>query len=370
MKQASTLIDTLYRVTFNKDTMFGWKSNLVMRDKFVAARRFVLDEAMSTFLGELATRAFAFKNKELNRLKLTDVSSAQRRLHVKRLEALRTSAMAPHAVTWIEYKLRPAMARTFELWGTTGIPSDERPEIEGWLIEQHPQMDTAFSMHLFAWNTKLEEQDKAGFRLWTFPVMYGWTIDDNVPPWPSFSDNSSVLATGINGYKVPQVTITASPILMSPTFFPANIITNLITEWTGVLRRVWALLACIDDIPVTRGTVQASKGFVARGRYRRFLDHHTITISVPHKQQARLAAQAVAGAVKRRGHGVRAHWRINHWFPPSAQCPSFLATGVHAWTAEQECSDCHGRRSKIPEHRRGDASQGLMVTDYVVTHDP
>jgi hypothetical protein len=358
MKQSPTLIDKVYRATFRSETLPGWKSNVALREKLVAARRFVLDKSMSAFLGELGTRAFAFK------------SDKHHKLQVKRAESIRVSAMAPHAVTWIEFQMDPMMQRVDEIMGRPNLQPGTRPELEGWLIEQHPQMETAFSLHVIAWSPTLKWQDELGINIWTLPCMYGWTIDDNVPPWPSFVVDAGMVATAIRKYNPPQVTIAQSPLHIPYGSVRKEVMKTLLMEWAGTLRRAWALLACIDDIPVTRGTVVASKGFIARGRYRKWLDHHTITLTVPYKQQARVATQAVAGAVKRRGHGVRAHWRTHWLYPPSKQCPSLLAAGIHAWTETQECSDCQGRRIKIPEHRRGDASQGLMMTDYVVHHDP
>lgn len=364
MKPAPTLIDSLYRATFRNDPFMFLRSNAELRDKLINARRFILDEAMSSFLGELATRAFVFKGATHSK----DMTPRMHVLQRQRVEALRVSSMAPHRITWIEYNLRKTHARANEIVGRY-TPPHEQPEIEGWLIERHLQYENAFSVHLFSRNPKEGEEDAKGYDTWAFPVMYCWTIDNSAPPWPTIVADAGTVATAISGYKTPCVTIAKSDMMSRKTQdIDREAIHDLIKEWIGVIRRMWALLATINDIPVVRSAVQANKGFVAKGRYRHYLDHTTITINIPQKQQTRLAAQVIAEAVKRRAHTVRGHWRADWRRPPSRMCPAFLATGQHSWTDEQRCSTCGGYRIRIHEHQRGDASLGFVTHDYAVQH--
>jgi hypothetical protein len=50
---------------------------------------------------------------------------------------------------------------------------------------------------------------------------------------------------------------------------------------TGVLRRIWAFLSAVDDIPVLRREARTSHGFTARAQYRRYLEHKILTLQVP-----------------------------------------------------------------------------------------
>jgi hypothetical protein len=365
MTQAPNLIGMLYRETFRNDTKTAWIDNLTLRQKFMKAKRFILDESMSEFLGELATRAFVFKNMvpEQQPLLPAPATAAQQQLRLKRLEALRVSACAPHEITWIEYDLRRAMSRSNELLGRY-TPPEQMPKTEGWLIEQR---GNALCMSVF---THSPEPDARGFQIWTFPVMYCWTINDEVPPWRSLVSNSGASATGIYNYDDSHISITNSPWVPTQVFREENkeTIINLIKEWVGVMRRAWAFLACIDDIPVRTTPVLTTGSFLGKGRVRSYLDYHTITINVPRKSQPALAARTLGSMVKRAGGPVRAHWRRDWRNPVSPTCPAFLATGVHLWTQEQACSECGGRRILVHEHVRGDTGVGFNVTDYIVKH--
>jgi hypothetical protein len=111
---------------------------------------------------------------------------------------------------------------------------------------------------------------------------------------------------------------------------------------SSTLRRVWALLATVNDIPVEARSVIQSKGFIARGSYHRFLDHKVITLRVPDKVDLKKMARDVVAISRRRAHQVRGHWRKDHWRPDE--------------------------RIWVHEHQRGDASLGFVMHDYVVEH--
>jgi hypothetical protein len=95
------LIDDLYKMTFDKPVA-GRKSNKLVRQALVAARRFVLDEAMSSFLADVA---FAVLKKGSDAVSL------------KSLDVARRSARLPHDVTWIEFDVAKFDTREIELWG-------------------------------------------------------------------------------------------------------------------------------------------------------------------------------------------------------------------------------------------------------------
>jgi hypothetical protein len=350
MKPGPTLIDSLYRASFRNELLMNWKSNAGMREALMGARRFILDDDMSEFLGELGTAAFARKPDGIRR---------------SLAENLRVSARMPHKSIWLEYNLRRCQARSQELLGNRYNPKDS-PRTEGVLLQQHPFLDTAVIMHLFS---DVGEMDVYGYRLYTFPVAYTWTVNEEPSPWGSAFKTGvdATVATGMIGYTSPSVTITGrSPLL--DAVGRSDRVADLIQEWTGCVRRVWALLATLNDVPAVITDIRQSKGFVAKGRYRKFLDHKVLTISIPQKSYTKVARQLIALA-RRRAHMVRGHFRVDWRNPPSKRCPWFLANGFHAWDTNNVCTVCRGHRLVIHEHQRGDASLGFVTHDYNVTRN-
>jgi hypothetical protein len=332
MKPAPTLIDRLYRASFKNEPVMHWKSNTEMREKLMNARRFVLDERMSEFLGILGTEAFV----KLKGYGLEEGMAAQSRA----IEALRVSAKLPFKTTWIEYDLHKALAASNKLLGRPFEDLHEVPEREGLLLEQHPSMENAFRMHNFSQG---DANMVDGCDTWTFPVIYTWTTDDQRSPWPSILHEDSwdsEAATGIFGYHTEAVTIAASDMLPPPQRYRHDAIAGLIREWVGVLRRCWALLATLNDIPVMHREVIQAKGFVARGRYRKFLSYRTITLTVPIEKDLHKVARQIVAA-HRKAHDVRGHHRVDWLHRPSVLCE-------HVWKAVPEssnvvCDVCKGR---------------------------
>jgi len=333
----------------------------------------MLDDEMSELLGEIATAAFTKKENPT-------ISDG---LRYALTEQFRVSARAPHKSLWIEYNLRSAQIRSQALLQREFDP-DETALREGWLIEQHPGIETAFQMHVFTSAEDLPDDAKlAGASIvdaFTFPLRYTWTVNDDPSPWRSAfgykgaldsrtEHSDSFLATGIWNYNNDHVAIAESDALVpldTPRLRGASV--HLVGEWCGVLRRAWALLSTINDIPLISRDVVQSHGFVTKGRYRRFLDHTTLTLRVPGHNLHKLARQLVALA-RRRAHEVRGHWREDWRQRPSPQCATLLKHGHHAWTAGNRCQTCGGHRLWIREHQRGDASLGFVTHDYKVKRE-
>jgi len=365
-KTAPTLIDHLYRATFRNEPTLGWTNHAKMRAAFQSARRFVLDDEMSTFLGELGTQAF------VNLRHRFDDMAQRNRL----TENLRIGARLPFPTTWIEYNLRNCQTRSHALlhgwqteeWGgVRPFDPNEIPKTEGWLLQQHPHLDTAIIAHLFSHDTG--KPDHLRFDTWMFPVAIAWTVDtDTVLPWRTLQFDEqqglsgSEAVTGMVGYRTDRVGYVASEMIRS---YSKAAITELIQEWKGVARRMFALLSTIADLPVLATEVRAAKGFVARGQYRKFLDHKTVTLTVPVKEYKKVIRTALALA-HRRGGPVRAHWRKDWRNPLSPLCDhEFVGDELH-----MTCSICKGRKSHVKAHERGDSGRGFVTHDYQVTHDP
>jgi hypothetical protein len=372
-------MDQVYQATFSKEP---WCHNInVLRQRLFEARRFVLDDHMSAFMQDLALATFLPKNKKLTSL---SVGGSTRNLIpytpllYKLVEPIRISARLPHRVTWIEFDSDSARKRYTELTGIEFILSNNYPVREGWLLEQHPTYDQAFTAHLITRTT-----DRISIGRWMIhwvtgnrPAMVVW--EKTLMPRDSFSLDGTLesgedeisgaeILTGLIGYDSYTITADHSKFLEKPKDPPNEFYKNMYEQLfrhCGVLRQIWALLATINDIPVKYGEVRASKGFVTRGSYHKFLDHQTITLTVPEKKDFRVEARKVVAHVRRRLHMVRGHWRKNRYYPPNPMCD-------HEWEVHDDhkwCNKCHGKSGWITEHERGDPSVGVLITDYKVTH--
>jgi hypothetical protein len=376
LDKAETLADRIYMLTSQRD-IWPWAEREHLRSSLFQARRFVLDDTMSAFLCDLSMTAF-FKNGPIkvdHREGQVDfpVIDCSKRVALRKLEQLRLGAKLPHKFTWIEFNLTACFERSVELGHVPPEPHSEIPEREGWLLITTGELCHA---SVFATSSVAE--------LWAFPWSYAWTTSDApvfslFPPglyttteyWRKRAKDwerdlgvpLSAMATGMLWYRTDTVEIMRSmfnPIVREDHKRLEQEI-ELMASWAGCIRRMWAFLATINDIPVLRREVKASKGFMARGSYKRFLDHHTITLTVPVKKDMRTLARHVVALARRRAHMVRGHFRKDWRHPPSPLCE-------HEWSAEQVCKYCAGHRLWVHEHQRGDANLGITLTDYAVTH--
>ena len=379
-KPAPTLIDRLYRGSFRTETIPTWKSNSEMRRAIISARRFIVDEAMSRFMADLANESFRqhapCPHPAHKREKHSLASFVDRAPHNHRLaDSLRVQARLPHESIWIEYLMHPYQQRSHEIRGVRPPDEKELFDKEGWLIQQHPKIDTACIMHCFLCD---DEPDRRGFSNWTFPLAMGWTCDDSPLPWQTTVDPQprkqiyrypSALLLGIGDYNRENVSYVQSPLICDPEEKYSDVYGPLMVEWVGVLRRAWSLLATIDHLPIITGDVRQSKGFLARGQIRKFLDHQTIKLNVPAKQDTRVIARKMIAAAHRRRHEVRGHWRDDWRNPPSKLCNPHIWETVNDNPDLIRCEQCHGRQVYVHKHERGDATLGYVLHSYQVTHE-
>ena len=382
-KTPPTLADRLYMLT-STGKGWPWPEREHLRSALFQARRFVLDDEMSAFLCNLSMEGFFRPGREIRcdyvdgRVGFPVPHCSQRVAHT-RLDQLRLGARLPHApFTWIELNLSEFKHRSEELMHEPPSLYGKRvsPNREGWLILTRGELCQA-SVFL---TTELEDEDPD---LWLlpFPWAYAWsTSDDPVGSlfarergseyWHKRSADwegllgapLSAVAAGIPKYRTDRVEVLRS--MFNPVKDPAKLERDIETmvDWAGCIRRMWAFLSTVNDIPVLRREVKATKGFMARGSYKRFLDHHTITLTVPVKKDVRKLAREVLAMARRRAHMVRGHWRRDWRHPPSALC-------VHEWTADGICKNCEGHRLWIHEHQRGATELGITMTDYKVVHE-
>lgn len=365
-----TLFDRVYMAAHSKHSRDWFEPSEGLRRTLHAAKRFVLSEPMSGFMADLSTNAFLVK----------DNKTAMRRI-----EAMRHSARLPHRVTWIEYHLRTYMEHLEELrrrhpglahrffFATDSRTGKERaydpaqtPQQEGWLIEEIGE--NLFQAHTWSYDTKADDLD---FQLWLFPWKYLWSVDDTrVPPSPvTFKHKDgpqpfpiSLVLTGLQFYRNDKVSAAlADHTVADIRSVEADKLSTLLMEWGGVIRRMWSLLATINDIPVQIKDVTPSRGFMGRGQVRKFLPYKTISLTVPQDEYRKLARHVLAIGARRAEHPVRGHYRIDWRRPPAKLCH-------HTWDAHEVCTTCHGHRMHIREHMRGDPKLGHVDHNYNLRH--
>ena len=114
----------------------------------------------------------------------------------------------------------------------------------------------------------------------------------------------------------------------------------------GRLQSIFSFLSTLNKIPLVGiQEIKQSRGFVARGQYRKFLNHSIIHLNIPGKVDPFKIAHQVTADLRRRAHQVRGHWR-DDWRKPKGNKSLWIA-----------------------EHQRGDTSLGFVVHDYSVTHE-
>lgn len=362
---AETLANLTLRETFRPKTTMQYITDRPMADiraAITGARRFVLDDRMSAFLADLSSVPFQVQQ--------------VRRPQV--LDTIRHGARLPHATTWIEFNGSEFRRRLLEVaesktdsWGHALVPGSEVPARWGWLLEQHPKLETVVQLTEFI--------DMGDDSVGAAPFTVVWQTIDQPLPYNDADPNGGTFMHGITGYVSPY--IATRPMQKVPAHrlvdvvkeedgrrIPQFKVDKMIVEMGGLARYAMSLLATINDIPVLHTFEAQHRGFVARGAHRKFLDHTVIRLNVPQTRNTRLLAQKLIAIARKRAHEVRGHWRLYQRGEGAVCTP-----GQHQWMAEDErghcaCMNCSSWRTWIHPHQRGDASLGYVTHEYEVTH--
>jgi hypothetical protein len=353
-KPAPTLADEVLRHSFALRHSATWAIKADVVQKLLPmARKFVLDDKMSAFLGHLGLACLAAARTEKKALVI--------------LDSMRKLARLPHRLMWVEYNNTERIKMIRDTYDISTImdmgefaPDEQSPRC-GWLLEQHDKIETAFRATLYS-SEVTTSSDSFDY---PHPSVYSalWCSEDHPLPWPDIIDmpRASMLLTGIYTYHSPYVGVGIAPTATRKGFELFNQFVESkekekgfdsskghdigkLSTIIGELRYIWALLSTINTLPIKTSFTTAAKGFVAKGRYRRFVDHTTVTLNIPETRYRRIAAHAIASA-RRRAHEVRGHWRDNWRLPKGNKS---------IW---------------VPEHQSGDASLGFVTHDYEVKHD-
>jgi hypothetical protein len=355
-KNPPTLADAVLMTALDKASPYRQKPEICrFLERIAYARKFVLDVPMSKYLADLSITFWRGNRKKQSIM----------------LENARRMARLPHKLTWIEFEFASGyFVRSKEI-GSLKIAdiNGKEPLRYGWLIEQHEKVETAFKA------TEIRTSSKLHGNAFTHPLSIQWCSDDSPLMWEMYQ----VLQAGdrimgaewmaqMEGYESSQLGWTST--------FSWETSDDMLRWMVGAtkhnpdnypvllprmpIRDLWALLATINDLPVKITTVEPSRGYMARGNYKKFLKHSIVHLTVPETQFRRLIAKS-AVLLRRRAHQVRGHWRNDWRHPLSVLCE-------HVYDEEMCCINCRGRQLWIAEHQRGDTSLGFVTHDYEVGH--
>jgi hypothetical protein len=340
MDNRPTLIDRCLRETFRKRSKLQSLRNL-----FVNARRFVLDDEASSFLGDLFVANYDKQQKIRNPV-----------FGLRIFDATRMLARLPHKITWLEYQYQPFVNRYCKLAGNDNAKTAFADSF-GFLMQQHSQIETAFRLSIFCGRPN----DNS---ISMFPCDAAWRTDDGPIPWRPMANAAWMVSSAI-GISTPSILVDnydlVKPIAnIAPTNDERTLKMAMFSSGCE-FRRAVVLLSSINDIPMGVKHVIPTHGFVAQGRYRKFLNHTIISIILPKGRDPYKLARSIVAMARRRAHQVRGHWRRDWRNPLSRVCEH------HFDPETMICNYCGGRKLWIDEHARGDASLGFVTHDYRVT---
>lgn len=356
-----------------------------LRSTIARARKFVLTEEMSAFVGDIGQVPF-MKDRGRND---------------QVLDTIRHGAILPHETVWIELDGRALKKRVMDLYEAAGSDPLKDPwgdpmervalvdDVDtcvstwGWLLEQDPRDPRIATMRSFMGGGFDGGSGDPNSDPVTVPFSVSWTASDDYLCHTEDEAARVMIAHGIRGYYCPSFRLNVDPVA-SCNFKFSNMyrehdghhhgkIPVSVGETAGAVRYAMALLSTLNDIPVLRTDVRPSKGYVSRGSYRRFVDHTVIKLNVPQKVSRQRLALKLIAASRRRMHEVRGHWRLYQRGAGVLCLPS-----LHQWAEpvpnadgklHAACGSCSAWRTWIPKHDRGNALLGVVTHEYAVAHD-
>jgi hypothetical protein len=310
----------------------GCYQTRVIGEKVLTAHKFILDKTMSEYLTDLSQSG-----------------TGSLRARLRTAEAARRLARLPHEKTWIEFDYHVVLDRLISKFNKEIVhPHSESPKRVGWLLRQHEHKETAFIL------TEVTEQVIIrGLADVPHPYSIAWSSDDSTLPWPIWGKE-------MDGYSNVGFTFTYSE-AMSKGILDRLMASKIERNDPLCFRLsvVWKFLATLNDLPTDISRVPPSRGYFARGSYRKFFEHKIIHLTVPQARWQSLTRKLIKG-LKRRAHQVRGHWR-NDWHRPiNKDCK-------HDWSELMVCRSCGGHYLWIAEHWRGDKTLGSITHDYTVS---
>lgn len=384
MAKPETLADRVFKDSFNPKTSLvehldTMRSMEQLRRVLASAPKFVCDTNMS--------RAIAYASVEPFEKVSHDLKRSQ-----EIMNAMRWTARLPFPAIWVEHDPRAFRDAILECKSNPKDPfgdyiadSATMTTLQtGWLLEEHPADPRMIMMTEMFYDPELGHDDTTAL-----PYQVAYMTEDAPFPVASVDTRPGNLVMGAvsNENKRNNHVGVIYPPNFRKTF---NVpwrkvyeegtgaeyeVPEMVAEFCGTVRYAWAFLSLINSIPVIKHEVRTSKGFFAKGRIRRFLDHTTITLKVPKAVSVRTLVQRTMVSLRRRHHDVRGHWRVYI----REHDPAWLAycTGAgHNWsepaitddgTTRMTCKRCHSFMTWIEKHERGTRAEGTVSHDYHVT---
>lgn len=367
---ASELLRETYRNERKSDLYWLQNRPLTKMRKAIAnSKTFVLDDSMSSFLGELATVPF--------------VSIANERMP-DALDSLRHSAIPPFDNMFVQLDnraFRRGLFKTRTPWRKTDVheqpllkeDSDEIVDECGWLIETRAGEPDVMVTEVF-----MNDKDRLSsppFR-WVYRTNdIGWARTGNI------CSRSGMFAHGITGYHDPCTAVWYSrPLEQFPkeqktkvdiTDTDSFVVHNTVIEFGSTMRYIYAFLATLNNVPKIATDVKQSRHFIGGGQRRKYQDHTVLTLHLPARQSTTKLARRLIAQARRGWHIVRPHWRIAHDRLGGNYC---TRREQHLWgvadeTGHATCKQCDARRVWIVlPHGRGDPTLSVRTHKYNVTH--
>ena len=384
----ASLADGVVWESYQVPSFFPTVSKRPMADLRAAmhqSRKFRLDDAMSAFLADLASRPFSG---EVTPKKL------------QTLDSMRHSARLPFPKTWVEYnnhafrsRLMDVSENTTDVWNAP-LEQDLEKVFKniGWLLEEDPIDPNIIHMSYF-----LEELNRVITPPFTF--VYN-TVDQDFPDRLKADPLAGSFAHGLMGHYTGRVgvimTIDTPPgewidVVEDETQDIATArlegliseearegaaeyrihqragdfkVHRLVPEFGGVVRYAMAFLSTLTESPTTVSEVRPSRGYMAKGNYKQFMSHHVLKLNLPKNRDLKLLANKVLKLSRIGGHEVMAHWRTY------TQGRGFICSD-HAWPdgEKAKCTKCNAVRTWIVlPHGRGDWSIQCKTKTYEVGH--
>jgi hypothetical protein len=145
----------------------------------------------------------------------------------------------------------------------------------------------------------------------------------------------------------------------------AKLLVQETTEFTGMMRWIVIILACLNEVPIDAHRVEPT-GTIRTGLTGRrpMMDYHRIVLRVPKEKPVQYIERLLRTSSRRRAHEVRSHWRT---YLHAERCPR----DEHQWEYDYSegyrlCGICMAFGRLIHEHVRGDPSLGWVRKEYVV----
>lgn len=387
MSKAPTLADAVIRETWRPHTTMqatmSWRMSTARR-LVASAHKFILDDDMAAFVADLAHGPFLRDPKRI----------------AETLTVMRHGARLPHDLVWIELRGAPMKRRTTELheahgrtmkdpWGNKYDPHEESPDRWGFLLMKQGE-------YLVEGREFLGDPEDPNMPVVAVPANFSWALDDRPIVGPNDElerelagkymfaiELLSTMAHGVAGLFDPC--ILTIPDFEAPSFrnLPVTecidadtgktlLLPTIIAECSGTTRYLLALLSAINDIPVSREVVTPTRGFVARGTYKKFSEHTVVRLNIPQRVNRAKLATRITAIIHMRAHEVRGHWRLYQRGKGVLCSPSYHQWGAAVPDAEGKlhasCGRCPAWRTWIEKHQRGDASLGFVTHSYAVGH--